>query len=293
MNNPLNDLELPRGIRSNRRTFFLLVIVLVFGALGVSLIFLPFVLASSDTGEETPTAGVVPRDITVDTQLPERLAETVRASAEKTVVIRPPLNSRDSEWSLGSGFLVRDGIAVTAAHVLAGRTHRLPVYVYCAGVRAQGVVLTEDALRDVSVIRVDGCHADVARFDEHPLLIEDKLHVAGFIFIREENKPFGAAHRFYGTTSPIPSAVLDAKTAEREFFEGVQLADHILQMQALGIPRFQAIAGAAIPGQSGSPVFKSDGTIVGMLVIRDPKRNRSYIVPATSLIAVMHAAGIK
>ena len=69
--------------------------------------------------------------------------------------------------------------------------------------------------------------------------------------------------------------------------------DYYRQVVERGLPEPLGITGAMNLGNSGGPVYhRSDGSIVGMAIILDPSYNRTFIVPAISILEAIEEAGL-
>lgn len=291
----LPDDERPRGLRSRFKTAMLLIATLGLCLAVTSVMFLPLVFpkdlsraAAPRTDAGPPADAARKREISVQYRLPFFLAPDVSATAKQTVLIVCPIDAKEERANFGSGFLFRDGMVITAAHVVDRRSSEPPISVYCGGKRAEGKTVAFDDLRDVAVIKTDDCAASAIPFDTRKLDLDDELHESGFV----KDDARTATKRYYGMTSPIPQAMLRPEAIEGGGTESLILAQRLRKMLKLGIPRYQALAGAAIPGQSGSPVFTDTGAIVGMIVTRDARHNRTYMVPAISIAQVLHDNGL-
>jgi S1-C subfamily serine protease len=282
--------DVPAGLRSRPRTVVISILAVLATIALMALIIVPLFLtptpppAPRETDGSAPTAAAQEKGLDVSYRLPIGLGGGIRRTAGQTVALQCPVDGEDAH-TYGTGFLVAPDIIVSAAHVASAKRSGAAVKAYCGGpTAADGIVIALDELRDVMVIRTTGCPADAVAFDTRKLEVNDPLHVAGFNF----SGPSASAARYYSMTSPIPAASFGTRDAIGD----PDVSQRVIDMEKAHVPRFRAIAGAAVPGNSGSPVFTDEGKIVGMLVIRDPRHNRSYFVPARTLVRVLSGAGI-
>lgn len=185
---------------------------------------------------------------------------------------------------LGSGVLLSPDMLLTAAHVLPPSEQFPIVDVSCGGLKRPAKIIGRNDILDLAALETN-CPANKIEFDDTPLEIDDQLLVSRINFIEMPGLPL-AARRELLLTSPIPAAVLklslDIETIlDQELFEIYLMLE---SMKAIGADRHQAIAGALIKGNSGSPVLRPNGDIVGIGVISHYGLGRSYIVPASSIL---------
>jgi S1-C subfamily serine protease len=214
-----------------------------------------------------------PARLRVTTALPEGIAAGAKMVARQTVVVENEYGNR------GSGFMLRPGVLVTAAHIAdkADRESK-KLKVRCEPVETDADILLIDPLRDVLVARVD-CVASPLKIDGGAYRDGAGLFFSGFNFVDD------TAARYFTPTAALPDATF-APNDERITRQLEKAARH-------GAAPLQGFASVVIPGNSGSPVFTSEGVVVGMVVMIDGANGRSFMVPAANLRAALKAAGIK
>lgn len=269
-----------------RRRFFLTLLVFLAAlfagtAVGIgSVVFYPVLgpdVIDAPTGSADPDAPVLTRAsdgrFTVLRYLPEDVKGPARQVAEQTVIVR-------SDGAYATGFVIRRGVIVTAAHVAGGRESP-NVNVNCADIDGPADVVRIDALRDVMILHAAHCDGAILRLDARPLRDGEPLHVSGFTF----NFDVNGALRFHRLTTALPNKVFDPTDPATKA--------HMERMREQGVPRLQAIDGTLVRGNSGSPVFTENGGIVGMFVIIDFGPRVSYMVPTSSVVRVLLDADVK
>lgn len=275
--------EMIRKLRKGRVSSALMVCAVVACGIGLLalLLYLTFTAGQrSATRAPTPVPHEEVEEFRVLTALPleVRLRRELFVPADQTVTVRSAVPDSDDGWYYGTGFLISDALVISAAHVVPQATgsETYPVLIGCYGREVEGGIIAYDALRDVMAVFAPGCQAEDLEFNARRLTTDDVLHAAGYMFHPQKL----VAARYFRSTSYVPGAFI----RENDEFAEPELRDRVREMRRLRVPRYRAIAGAAIPGNSGSPVFDDQGRIVGMLVVRDSLRNRSYMVPARTLV---------
>lgn len=199
----------------------------------------------------TPTPAVEdpPADLDLD-------ADVFRRSTASVVRITAP---GCGHIQTGSGFVAAPGWVVTNAHVVAGSTETTVTTVDGVSVRSR--VIHFDPATDLAVLAV--------RTDASPLPIaepraEDKGLVMGF--------PGG------GRFDPSPFVVDHTLTARgRDIYDGAEVHRNLL-----------VLGSELAPGDSGSAVLRSDGSVIGVAVAIAPDRPAvAYALHSNELQAVL------
>lgn len=240
-----------------------------------------------DAGEVADAEAVSARPIipVIDSLPDEGHPEAVMAAAQKTVPLRAAFNN--GETGIGTGFIYAPGVIVTAAHIIDahGAENLTGIVVYCDGANNEAGVMAVDLLRDTAVLAAN-CDAEPMAVSAKQPRAADPLYVTGFNF----SSPVVAAIRYLRPTRARPKAVITARPPD---LLDPRISRMITEAAKQNIPRLRAIDVLLAPGNSGSPVLRADGTIVGMAVISDRLQNLTFIVPAANLRHVLRQAGVE
>jgi S1-C subfamily serine protease len=159
----------------------------------------------------------------------------------------------------GSGWIVRPGLVVTNAHVVAGI--RSPIVDRRDGHRVTGSVVAFDADNDVAIVKVPGLRgrplrlADPRRGESAALL--------GFPL----NGPFRVTAVRLGATSRV---------ATRDAYGRLRIGRTVVGLR-----------GAVRSGNSGGPIVDTDGRVVATVFARREGSDEGYAVPNGSVTDVL------
>lgn len=185
----------------------------------------------------------------------------------------------------GTGFVVKDGVIATAAHIVEGMGNA-PITVFCNEREVDAVVIVSMPARDVALLAAD-CTGPLLRYYIGELDIDLILIISGYDFDSNITSTgiLTSVIQFHIMASPIPTARL---TADKLSDDDSKDAKALVQrMEDADSPPLLAITGTLDQGNSGSPVFTKTGMIIGMVVIFDSTHNRTFIVPAESIFIAM------
>lgn len=219
--------------------------------------------------------------------VPNDIDVALRSSLENAAAVMMALPNGQS--SLGSAFVVQDGMVGTAAHVVSG-ADGLPITVYCDGKEVEGTPIAIDEARDIALISADCRNAGGAvRWSLDEPDVDKTLYMAGFTFLTDDDGGVPSntlvAVQYIEQTSYIPNARLERHLEDAAIDPAVKRV--IEGMAREHATPLMAVAGRMKPGHSGSAVYDETGALVGMAIIIDGSRNRSFIVPAKSIMEVV------
>lgn len=179
---------------------------------------------------------------------PEEIAEIALGSTVVLVV---------DESSLGSGFVVQNGLIATNHHVIEESTRIATLLIDSRQVYAVENIWAVDEKRDLAVVKVTGIDAPPL-----PLGDSDAVQIGQSIYVA------GNPEGFYGTFSAgVISAIRGAFPLEGEIF----------QMTA-PISR----------GSSGGPVLNSRGEVIGISFAGfEEGQNLNFAIPVNSLKSLL------
>jgi serine protease Do len=176
--------------------------------------------------------------------LSRALADVVREVSRSVITIYTVRPTLESFFGLapmvgaGSGFIVREGLAVTNYHVVRGASG--VEVVYGDGVRGGGRVLAYDPARDLALLSID-------RRDVKPIKLGDSDRLEPGELVLVVGSPLGlqGPSVSLGVVSAVGRTLVDQES-------GVILED-LIQTDA-----------AINPGNSGGPVVNANGEAVGV-----------------------------
>jgi uncharacterized membrane protein required for colicin V production len=164
----------------------------------------------------------------------------------------------------GSGFVVADGLIATNAHVVAGIDR--PVVVDAHGTHRATVVLF-DADLDLAVLRASNLAAD-------PLPLDPKNEARGTV---------GAVLGYPGggAFTVSPAAILDRRIAiGRNIYGSGLIHRDVYTLQSV-----------VRPGNSGGPLIRPDGTVVGVVFATSTVNgNIGYALTSAEVLSDVHTA---
>lgn len=220
--------------------------------------------------------------------IPPEIEGNARVISEGVTAIR--LDFTDSA-GFGTGFVVKNGVVATAAHVVEG-SDSARISVYCNEREVPATVIISMPERDVALLSADCTGPPLIYYLGKPD-VDMMLIISGYDFdTRLMSVGFvTSVMQFHMQASPIPTARLTTDGIPDDE-EDISAKELVRRMEDADSPPLLAITGSIDRGNSGSPVFTRDGVIIGMVVIFDSGHNRTFIVPAESIFFVMLIAGV-
>jgi serine protease Do len=190
-------------------------------------------------------------------------AESVYATAPARLLqIRTLVTGAGRQSSIGSGFVVADGLAITNYHVvsqvaLEPKAYRLE-YVAADGTRGEVSLLAIDLANDLAVVRLDKPARPFFVFDEGAML---------------RGLPKG--ERLYSMGNPLDLGF----TINEGTYNGLVARSYSERIH---------FTGALNPGMSGGPTVTTEGRVVGINVAKRLGGELvSFLVPARFAVALL------
>jgi S1-C subfamily serine protease len=233
----------------------------------------------------TPNRTVNHRRFDVVADLPEGLDVKTQGLAARSVAVLTSYKGGGNRY--GSGFLAANELIVTAAHLfdpIGGRPHD-EVSVVCRGHVLKGKVLLIDHEADVAVVRA-ACSESRLKIATNPLKQDERVLYTGFNFDRATMLVTRYVTR---TTVDLKTKLLVAKL-RAESRATVPTIERLARAERRGLPRPIAMVGLGRRGNSGSPVFRPDGTLIGMVSMVSVFQDRTYFVPASVIDSALERA---
>jgi len=234
--------------------------------------------------DDRPEAADGRRDlILVDERLPDGLPQTLRDAARQTVPLKAVFSG--GQTCFGTGFIFAPGTVVTAAHILEahGSENLTQTLVYCGGQNVTAGVVVLDPIRDVAILSAD-CGGERLGLDARQPRTGDQFYVSGF--------SFGdlTAVRFLTPTRSRARAKVTYRSPDSL---DPRFQKMITEAAKQKTPRLRAIDAELVRGNSGSPVFRANGRITGMVVMVDQLQHLTFYVPAVNIRHALRRAGVE
>jgi len=189
-------------------------------------------------------------------------ADTAREIASKampSLLLLVMADTTGQPISLGSGFIVDDGIVVTNLHVLSGSASGTSKVVGSKQTFAIGGVVAVDAEHDLALLQIEGIpKASLPLADSSKCAVGDVVYAVG--------NPQG--------------------------FEGTMSQGIISGLRTLGKASLLQITAPISPGSSGGPVLNESGAVVGVAVATyTDGQNLNFAVPAKRISDLLQKRG--
>ena len=167
----------------------------------------------------------------------------VLAAAASVVKIKTDGGRQCGPTQVGSGWIARDGIVVTVAHLVDG-ADKVTALFRGAGYARRGEVIVFDKVNDIAVVRVPGLKTKPAL----RLGLDPQSSTQGATL----GYPGGGTYKVFKTTANRPTDITLSPTG---------LSVTVVPFLALGIK----------PGSSGGPVIDRRGHVMAMTSFRPPQ----------------------
>lgn len=168
---------------------------------------------------------------------------------------------------LGTGMvLTADGFVLTNYHVIAGSS-KVSVTIADSGKTYTATVVGDDPTKDVALLKLDASGLDTVTIDQDSVKIGDAVIALGNA--SGGNKLVSAPGKVTGLNKPIEVSS-DSPWGASESLAG------LVQTNA-----------SAVPGDSGGPMFDSEGEVLGMTTAGSTAQHTTYAIPIASALSIV------
>ena len=212
--------------------------------------------------------------MTMETQVHAQDARAVAKSVTPSVVLLVMQDDKGQSLSLGSGFVVGDGVLVTNLHVIAGASRGYAKLSDRKDKLAIQGTLGVDDVHDLAILSVDGLKAAPLKPEQLDLLgqpipqrvdglkaapLKPGLDPSWAQFLQPNALPLGDSSKV--STGDDVYVVGNPQGLEGTFSAGI-----VSGIRKIGEDSLLQITAPISPGSSGGPVTNSKGEVIGVSV---------------------------
>lgn len=232
--------------------------------------------------------------------------------AKQRVVVMTRTDPRVTGYtnSRATGFVLDDGLVITAAHVVTGAIAETTV-VACGNRQVPAETLRMDDTLDIALLSAPGCNGERLALDPIPPNQDEWVAAVGYRFWSKGDDLTGLPESQQEEIRQLPDhnvmglpyahfrrvdtermlSIADMSTcADRtapNCIANAKATQRVALISHKGLPRPIAVKGLALPGESGSLLVRSNGNIVGLYVMSFLSFNRTYFMPASAIRLVL------
>lgn len=203
-----------------------------------------------------------------DVEAPDPAAVTLEVDRARESVVQVSGQTPECDAAVtGSGFVVAPGRVVTNAHVVAGVEEPV-VRIRLSDTGLPATTIYFDPQTDIAVLDVPGLQAEPLPLAATPARTGDPAVIAGF----PESGPFRAEPaRVRTTVTAVGDDIYGSAGVEREVY---------------------ALRGTVLPGNSGGPLLRPDGAVLGLVFGADDEAESTGYALTADEVRTALASGL-